>query len=286
MKKILLTVLAILLVVGAGVGVYYLFFRQTNTDLLVCNQACSENNQCESNFCYQGFCRLENCPESDSCSCQISGDGLKIVKQDFLENFYDGQIDDFWIWDDGDNGNNSYEVDNVREELVIKSVGGTSQWTNDNSAPRLYFDTDQNFTMEVEYEFDPRVDFQHAGIGIRDKKTGDWIRISRSYDTHSLEDPYDQPNSLYVMEKKSDEGVLKYNHVNFSDAKVYVRMKRVGGVVSFEYSRDGNSWYFLGEVRRDDFAQIVEVYLFDYSTNPNSDIAVTFRKIDFAVSKD
>jgi len=252
---------------------------ETNPDLLVCNSACQNYEQCQSGFCSSdGFCRNKECPNEANCQCNTN---KTVTVKDFVENFRDGKIDDFWVWNDGGNTASSQSVDYIKEEMLLTAAGGTSQWTSDNSAPTLSFNTKNNFSLEVEFDFDPRFDFQHAGIGVMDKNSGDWIRISRCYDTHSLQNEYDQPNSLYLMEKQ-EKGVQKYNHVNFYDTKVYLRMKRMTGKITVEYSRDGNAWSTLGMAENENLADEVEVYLFVYSTNPNP-VSVAFKNIVYNI---
>ncbi|MFZ5392437.1 MAG: DUF1349 domain-containing protein [Patescibacteria group bacterium] len=279
-EKLIIIGVGIVLLVLLGVGIYYFWPRDSkpvNTELLACNQVCTEGKNCQSGFCAEGVCREKNCSQEKDCQCKTK----PLVVGDFAENFFDGKIDDFWHWNNAEKSESSYDVDNIKEEMVITAAGDTSQWSASDTAPTMYFLSSDNFELEVEYDFDPRFDFQHAGIGVRDSQSGDWIRVSRSYDTHSLQNEYDQPNSLYLMERK-EKTILKYDHVNFYDTKVYLRMKRNMGSISFEYSRDGKKWSNLGKAENANLNDEVEVYLFAYSTNPNP-AKVAFKNIVYTI---
>lgn len=210
-----------------------------------------------------------------------NGNEELLVTGDFLENFRDGEIDDFWLFSNGGSVESKYDIDYVREELSLAAAGGTSQWTSDDSAPLIYFFTEDNFSIEIEMNFDPRADYEHAGVGVLDEISGEWVRLSRAYDTHALEDELDIANSVYVMEKKDGE-VLKYNHANFVDTKSFLRIDRQGDEFAFYYSQKGEDWIELDKRTRADFGDKVQIYLFVYSTNPNP-IKAVFRQINFSV---
>lgn len=274
-------VIGILVVVGIGWLIYYLFFTPKAPELLACNQGCTDNSQCQSGHCFNGFCRNADCENSADCLCLVeSNDGI-IVRQDFAEDFRDGEIDDFWQFDNHGKDANSYQVDYIKEQLVLTAMAGTSQWSSDDLAPTLYFLTDRNFEITVEMEFDPRSDFQHAGLGLINQATGEWARVSRSYDSHSLQDPQDQPNTVYVMEKKVG-AVLKYKHDNYRDVRVFLRMTRENGSATFAYSRDQKEWTVLDQVDVTGYPDEVGIYLFAYSTNQTS-IEAIYKYIDFQV---
>jgi len=207
-----------------------------------------------------------------------------IVRDDFYENFRDGELDKFWIWNDAGMSGNMMEIDDVREEMHLSADSQTSQWNNNDTAPILSFLTDKNFDLTVEYIFDPNVDFQHAGIGLIDTKDNNWIRASRAYDSHALETDLDIADSLYVMENTSDQGVIKHSHQNFIDSRVFLRMSKNGDNVIFDYSRDGIDWQNIDEVEKEDLSTEIEVYLFVYSTE-RVPVEATFRSIQFDVAK-
>jgi len=250
MKKIIIGVIIFVLLGALGWGIWYWYQGQTKPD------------------------------GTNVINDQLNGAKV-MVDRDFLENFRDGQIDDFWLFDNGGLVENKYDIDYVREELSLMAAGKTSQWSNDDSAPMIYFNTDKNFSLVVEMNFDPRADFEHAGIGVRNPDSGDWVRLSRAFDTHALESEFDIANSVYVMEKKDGE-VLKYGHANFVDTKSFLRIDRAGDEFTCFYSHNGNDWEQLDQRVRTDFGQEVEVYLFVYSTNPNP-IKAVFRQISFQV---
>lgn len=284
-KTIIIIAAIVLLLGGGGFAIYWFFIKgpagNGQSQLLPCAAACTQNEGCETGYCYNGLCRNADCPKKEDCACEDNGGngGGNFVSQSFNENFYDGKIDAFWKWNSGGKGESTYNVDGVKEELQLTAAGGTSQWTTDNSAPTMSFATDKDFEMEVIFNFDPKSDFQHAGIGIFDPQSDQWIRVSRSYDTHSLENQYDVANSLYVMEKKNNQ-IIKYRHVNFVNTKVYLRMTRAAGNVDFSYSRDGLEWSDLQTVQAEEWPQEIEVYLFAYSSNPNP-VTVSFKNIQF-----
>lgn len=254
MNKNFYIILGIVLIVGLGIGGYYLYNNWQTTSQPVVD---------------------DNIVTEDVVKKPV------VVRSDFFENFRDGKIDDFWKWNDGGKTENSINVDYVKEELSINAGPNTSQWTSDNSAPVLSFLTDQNFQMTVNFVFSPKVDFQHAGIGLIDKNDNKWIRISRAYDSHALENDLDLADSLYVMENTVD-GVRKYNHVNYIDSNIYMRMTKKGELVTFEYSRDGIKWEKLDEVMKTNLSRETEVYLFGYSTE-KVPIKVIFKEIQFNV---
>ncbi|MBU0648253.1 DUF1349 domain-containing protein [Patescibacteria group bacterium] len=282
MRKIIIIIGAVILVGLVIVGGIYLGdkLKQEN-QFAVCGEVCTDDAGCGSGFCFEGICRNGECPNQEDCQCIAEDVDKRLVRKSFFENFYDGEIDDFWKWDDGGGEGGSFEIDEVYEELILTAEGQTSQWSALDNVPKIYFLTDRDFVMDVEYEFDPRVDFQHAGIGIIDPESGEWVRVSRSYDTHSLESPDDQPNSIYVMQKKDDQ-ILKFNHENYRDVRVYVRMKKIDDEVVFEYSDDGKQWQVLDQVSVDGWSEEVKVYLFVYSTDING-IAARFLQWQFDV---
>jgi regulation of enolase protein 1 (concanavalin A-like superfamily) len=255
MKKNIFIVLAVLATIGLGIGGYYLFSLWQN------------EGQPEE---------VNNIISGDTNEKQV------VVRSEFYENFRDGKIDDFWKWNDGGRTDNSIGVDYVKEELTINVGPNTSQWTSDNSAPVLSFLTDQDFQMTVNFIFSPKVDFQHAGIGLFDSNDNNWIRMSRAYDSHALETDLDLADSLYVMDNDDIEGVKKYKHVNYIDSKVYMRMTKEGEVVTFEYSRDGIKWEKLDEVEKPELSRETNVYLFGYSTE-KVPTKVIFKEIQFSV---
>jgi|GEM_PF-2718048 len=250
MKKILIGVGVVLLLGGVGYGVWYWL-----------NQSSGSGN-------------------GEIINGGNGGEEM-VVTDDFLENFRDGEIDDFWLFANGGSVDSKYEIDYVREELTLTAAGSTSQWTSDDSAPLIYFPTEESFSVEVEMNFDPRADYEHAGVGVLDPSSGEWVRLSRAYDTHALEDELDIANSVYVMEKKNEE-VLKYNHANFVDTKSFLRIDRQGDEFTFYYSQKGEDWIELDKRVRSDFGDKLQVYLFVYSTNPNP-IKAVFRQIIFTV---
>lgn len=269
-----------------GAGVYWFWGRTScsgdncNTNnLLACNRPCSKNEQCETGYCYGGFCRQEKCFSNVDCQCVESNSEL--VQNSFVENFRDGIVDGWWQWNDGGNKENIYKIDEVYEQLALQSVGGTSQWSNVDTAPMLFFDTDKDFEMEVEFNFDPKVDFTHAGVGIYNKQNKEWVRASRAYDSHSLVNQSDVANTLYFMEKKNNE-ILKYDHANYVDTKVYLIMKKIGTLISYKYSRDGKQWSDLGKIDRPDMKGVVSLYLFSYTTNANP-VTVFVKNIRFDI---
>lgn len=281
MRKYIFLIIGVLFLAGAGYLAYYFFFMPKDNGLLPCNEGCVTDGDCLTGFCSDGFCRNDQCPDEEDCQC---GGGVVddvLVRQDFSEDFRDGEIDDFWTFNNGGLEENQYAVDYIKEELVLTAAGGTSQWTNDNTAPVLSFLTDKDFSVIVELDFDPRVDFQHAGIGVLEPISGDWARVSRSYDSHSLENPSDQPNSVYVM-KKGKEGLLKLNHDNYRDVRVYLKMTRLDQDIAYEYSQDGEEWTLLDEVSLNTSFDELSVYLFAYSTNKTS-IDAIYKNIDFEV---
>lgn len=255
MNKIFYVIIAIIVTIGLIFGGYTLYnywlkSKQTNNGEIV----------------------VDNEPKGETVT----------VKSDFYENFRDGKIDDFWKWNDGGRADNSIAVDYVKEELTINVGPNTSQWTNDNTAPVLSFLTDQDFQVTVSFVFSPKVDFQHAGIGLFDTSDQKWIRMSRAYDSHALETDLDLADSIYVMEKNDTDGVKKYNHVNYIDSKIYMRMTKKTNLVTFEYSRDGIKWEKLDEVKKDNLSKETEVYLFGYSTE-KVPTKVIFKEIQFNV---
>ncbi|HPH78992.1 MAG TPA: DUF1349 domain-containing protein [bacterium] len=262
MKNILYIVGGIILLAAIAGGGYYLYryYSQSNTDQTIIgnDQQLDDNNQ------------------------NTTGTNTTIVRSDFTENFRDGKIDDWWEWNNANNDQNAMNVDYVKEELSMTAAASTSQWTSDDTAPTLGFLTDQDFLVEAKYIFDPRVDYQHGGVGLFDTNTKEWIRFSRSYDTHALQGQYDIANNLYVMEKRIGEGIIKYNHANFLDSVVYMRMQRKGNDVSFSYSRDGVKWEELDHVTKENLSKEVEVYLFAYST-ASTPAKIVFKNISFSV---
>jgi hypothetical protein len=258
MKKILLIIGGVLLVLLLSFGVYYFVYYAPNQKVV------NTGNETEPN------------------NSNVTGTKSIVVRSDFTENFRDGKIDEWWTWNNANNDQNLMNIDYVREELSIKAAPLSSQWTNDDTGPVLSFKTDKDFVLETEYVFDPRADFQHGGMGLIDTNSKEWIRISRSYDTHALQGQYDIANNLYVMEKRIGEGIIKYNHANYLDSLIYAKMQKKSNEVIFSYSRDGVKWEELDRVQKTDLSKEVEVYLFAYST-ANVPVEVVFKNISFSV---
>lgn len=253
MNKIIYVILGLVLLIGLGFGGYYLYNSWTEETVI----------------------------GDDNGDVNDTNDGKpQIVRSDFYENFRDGELDSFWLWNDGGLSDNFYDVDYVKEELTLNAGARTSQWTSTDTAPVLSFLTDQDYQLTVSMIFSPKVDFQHAGIGLFDTSNNKWIRISRAYDSHALETDLDIADSVYVMERDDIDGVKKYKHVNFIDSKIYLRMTKDGEKVSFDYSRDGTSWSFLDQVERTGLSRETQPYIFVYSTEMVP-VKTVIREIQF-----
>lgn len=141
-----------------------------------------------------------------------------------------------FTWFSGEGDLNAVLVHPSRQTITITASDGADQWAHANSAPMVTLPVSGDFEAIVEVNARPDANHQFAAMGIRSSSEGNWMRIALGYTANI-------PLVVTQFKRGDDASFLEDRH--YRAPRVYLKLRRVAGVITAFYSEDREVWNAL-----------------------------------------
>lgn len=198
-----------------------------------------------------------------NCNCELQQSNV-----DKEIDFSNGGCNGEWYAENIDDSKGNYFKLNDDGSLLINAGERTDWWASAgavrdspyNSAPKICMPVKNFKSSSVLLDFDPRYNYQLAGLALRDKDdVFNYLRIARGFD-----DNFPNVNNVQVI-SRADRS--KQRSVEYTDIKVYLKITREdSNHFTLSYSSDGNTWSDIAKSYEWYAPERLEICLFVYST--------------------
>lgn len=185
-----------------------------------------------------------------------------------------GSLSKDWGWSSGSSNSSNYRPSSKGDGITLIAGPQTDFWGSTITAPFLERSVSGDFDVQVQLDFNPTERWQVAGLGIRSSgsDSNDWIAIRRISGGGNQQ-------VIDVAQTRSNSS-NSITTISYAKTIVYLKIKRIGELVSFSISENGINWIELKTKYVFSLQTRLNLFLFVYSTTNNGTIA-DFSNVQF-----